>query len=233
VARDSARAAWEWSCKKTHCTGLFLFKHEAIGADLFVAVVIFERYMDGFRWALKRGQPCINLYFPGWTLNTAGKFVAAMIGVIILAILTEAISKFRHNLSKQAKILIVSKAEARKFRLTQTGLHGIHALTGYSLMLAAMTFALEFMACVIFGLVIGYAIFGGDTYSHVTTNPCCAFLEDEANERILDATTRENNTPEAASDVECCQAGDRNQDQATISDGASSIAANDDDVLHE
>jgi hypothetical protein len=171
---------------------------------LLLLFYFLKRYMDGFRWALKRGQPCINLYFPGWTLDTAGKFVAAMIGVIILAILTEAISKFRHNLSKQAKISTVTQAEARKFRLTQTGLHGIHALTGYSLMLAAMTFALEFMVCVIMGLVIGYAIFGGDTYSHVTTNPCCAFLEDEANERILDAT---------------------------LSDGTSSIAANDDDVL--
>ena len=187
--------------------------------------------MDGFRWALKGGQPCINLYFPGWTLNTTTKFVAAMIGVIILAILAEAISKFRHNLSKRAKISNVTKAEARKFRLTQTGLHGIHALTGYSLMLAAMTFALEFMVCVIMGLVIGYAIFGGDTYSHVTTNPCCAFLEDEANQRILDAATRENNAPQAASDVEYCQVGDRSQEQATISDGASSIDANDDDVL--
>lgn len=188
--------------------------------------------MDGFRWALKRGQPCINLYFPGWTLNTTTKFVAAMIGVIILAIFTEAISKFRHNLSRQAKISTVSKAGARKFRLTQTGLHGIHALTGYSLMLAAMTFALEFMVCVILGLVIGYAIFGGDTYSHVTTNPCCAFLEDEANVRILEVATRENNTPQAASDIECCQDGDRSQEQATISDGASSIDANDNDVLN-
>jgi hypothetical protein len=184
--------------------------------------------MDGFRWALKRGQPCINLYFPGWTLNTGGKFVAAMIGVTLLAILTEAISKFRHNLSKQAKYSTMTRTEARKFRLTLTGLHGIHAMTGYTLMLATMTFALEFMVCVISGLVIGYAIFGGDTYSHVTTNPCCAFLEDEANERILDAVTRENNTLQAALvDVECCQVGDRSQEQATISDGASSIADND------
>jgi uncharacterized membrane protein (Fun14 family) len=210
-------------------------KYEAIGADIFAVVVVvifFDRYMDGFRWALKRGQPCINLYFPGWTLNTAGKFIAAMIGVTILAVLAEAISKLRHNLSKQAKIPAVTQAKARKLRLTQTGLHGMHAFTGYTLMLATMTFALEFMVCVIVGLVLGYAIFGGDTYSHVTTNPCCAFLEDEANERILDAATRENsNTPQDASDVECCQVGDMSQEQATISDGASSIGANEIDVL--
>ena len=40
VARHSAQAAWEWSCKKTHGTRLFLFKYEAIGADLFLVVVI-------------------------------------------------------------------------------------------------------------------------------------------------------------------------------------------------
>ena len=57
-------------------------------------------------------------------------------------------------------------------------------------MLATMTFSLELLFSVIIGLVIGYATFGGDEYSHVTTNPCCAFLEDEACQEIPGASVR-------------------------------------------
>jgi uncharacterized membrane protein (Fun14 family) len=164
----------------------------------FFCFLVHHRIMGGFQWVLKGESTCINLYFPGWTLNSAGKVVAAMIGVIGLAIATEAISKFRHNLSKKAKT--AGAEERKKISMMQTGLHGVHALTGYILMLATMTYALELLSCVILGLVIGYAAFGGDTYNHVTTNPCCAFLEDEAMER---------ETPQddagAARDENCCQ----------------------------
>jgi hypothetical protein len=148
--------------------------------------------MDGFQWALKGESTCINLYFPGWTLNTKGKFVGAMIGVIGLAIATEAISKVRHTLSGKVRRADVTRSEIQKISLMQTGLHGLHALTGYILMLATMTFSLEILICVIIGLMIGYVLFAGDTYSHVTTNPCCAFLEDEANERAGPGPSQEN-----------------------------------------
>jgi hypothetical protein len=142
-------------------------------------------FMDGFRWALKGDGTCLNLYFPGWTLDTRGKFVAAMFGVVLLAICTEAISRFRHNISVKQRRSTTGLADRKQLGLMQIGLHGLHAFTGYILMLATMTFSLELLVCVITGLVIGYILFGGDTYNHVTTNPCCAFLEDEANERDI------------------------------------------------
>jgi hypothetical protein len=148
------------------------------------------RYMDGFRWALKGGQPCINLYFASWQLNVAYKMILAMIGILLLAVGTEAISKYRHTLSTRAKTTPAHSRAAQTLRTTQMGLHGLQALTGYILMLATMTFALELLCSVILGLVIGYAVFGGDQYSHVTTNPCCAFLEEEASERSPNNTTR-------------------------------------------
>ena len=104
---------------------------------------------------------CINLYFPGWTLDRAWKVVIAMVGVTLLAILTEAISKFRHNLSVKAR-RATTQQQRKNLHWAQIGLHGIHALTGYILMLATMTYSLELLLCVILGLVIGYAIFGGD-----------------------------------------------------------------------
>ena len=157
--------------------------------------------MEGFAWALKGGHSCINLYFPGWTLNSAGKFWAAMVGVAALGIVTEGISKLRHVLSNKVKGNNLTRAQVKQISLMQTGLHGIHALTGYILMLATMTFALELLLSVILGLVIGYVIFGGDKYSHVTTNPCCAFLEDEAIERIPPP----GNGSQVEDENDCCQ----------------------------
>jgi hypothetical protein len=89
-------------------------------------------------------------------------------------------------------------------------------------MLATMTFSIEFLLCVIIGLVIGYVIFAGDTYSHVTTNPCCAFLEDEANER--------NESPDDASggqeteqESECCQNKQDSSEQSVAKNEASEV----------
>jgi hypothetical protein len=145
--------------------------------------------MDGFRWTLKGGASCINLYFPGWTLNTHGKLIAAMVGVLVLAMMTEAISKLRHKLSVKARNVATGQSERKKLVVVQTLLHGVHAFVGYIVMLAVMTFSLELGICVISGLTLGYLTFGGESYSHVSTNPCCAFLEEEANERELVQTT--------------------------------------------
>jgi len=54
-------------------------------------------------------------------------------------------------------------------------------------MLATMTFSVELLFSVVLGLSLGYAIFfqTEDAFlaeRHVTTNPCCAFMEEEAKE---------------------------------------------------
>lgn len=149
--------------------------------------------MDGFRWTLKEeGNSCLNLYFASWTLNSKAKVFGAMAAVFFLAVLTEAISKLRHKLTMRARDVSTPLAERKRIATFQTLLHGIHAFIGYVVMLATMTFSLELLCCVIFGLTTGYFVFGGESYSHVSTNPCCAFLEDEAQERTF--------TSEAASE---------------------------------
>jgi hypothetical protein len=60
-------------------------------------------YMDGFRFSLKGGQPCLNLFFPEWTLDSKGKFVAAMVGVLLLAVAVEGVSKLRYCIIRAAK----------------------------------------------------------------------------------------------------------------------------------
>jgi len=182
-------------------------------------------FMEGFHWALKGGHNCINLYFRDWTLDSVGKVWAAIVGVAVLAILTEGISKLRHLLSRKRR-RAESTLKIRRIALLQTGLHGIHALTGYILMLATMTFSIELLLSVIGGLMVGYVMFGGDTYRHVTTNPCCAFLEDEAIERkgtpsesssqigggeVLDLSTNDdsskNGAESEATRPSCCEEG--------------------------
>eukprot|EP00526_Cylindrotheca_closterium_P020842 CAMPEP_0113649554 /NCGR_PEP_ID=MMETSP0017_2-20120614/26334_1 /TAXON_ID=2856 /ORGANISM="Cylindrotheca closterium" /LENGTH=207 /DNA_ID=CAMNT_0000561941 /DNA_START=17 /DNA_END=637 /DNA_ORIENTATION=+ /assembly_acc=CAM_ASM_000147 len=167
-------------------------------------------YMDGFRWTLKEeGNSCLNLYFASWTLNSKGKVFGAMVGVFLLAVLAEGISKIRHNLSLRARDVSTPLSERRKIAIFQTLLHGLHAFIGYTVMLATMTFSLELLCCVIFGLTTGYFVFGGESYSHVSTNPCCAFLEDEALERTFTSERAAENTRASISSVpseagNCC-----------------------------
>ena len=164
--------------------------------------------MEGFRWTLQGGHSCINLYFPSWTLNTQGKLIGAMVGVLVLSMATEGISKLRHHLSVKSRLVTTSLATKRRLSVLQTFLHGVHALTGYVVMLATMTFSLELLLCVIFGLILGYACFSGYDYSHVSTNPCCAFLEEEAQERAGGNEPQVENSLEFQTEGECCRNDD-------------------------
>lgn len=58
-------------------------------------------------------------------------------------------------------------------------------------MLATMTFSVELFFCVLVGLGSGYAIFYDENDTHVTTNPCCNFIQNEADERILEKNQEE------------------------------------------
>ena len=159
-------------------------------------------YMDGFRFSLLGGtnknQPCLNLLVPGWTLDSYWKFGFAAVGVFALAVLVEGFSKLRHKVVRAAKEQRRRQRQSsspRSFyrhpallRLAVTSLHGLQALLGYILMLVAMTFSLELLLCVCCGLAVGYAVFfqssaeEDDVVAHVTSNPCCEFMEEESRE---------------------------------------------------
>jgi hypothetical protein len=164
------------------------------------------RYMEGFQWALKGESTCINLFLSRWTLNTQGKVFAGMFGVILLGIGVEGISRLRHDLSNKARGS--HPDEHFKYTLMQTGLHGLHAFTGYMLMLATMTFAWELMFSVIFGLMIGYYNFGG--YTTTSSNPCCAFLEVESDSpgpSLEPLLPRSEESVSVSQEEGCCNGG--------------------------
>jgi Ctr copper transporter family len=153
--------------------------------------------MDGFQWTLKGKGSCLNLYFASWTLDTVPKFVVAMVIVVLLGIVTEWIARLRHDVSKYHRRRMVGQLLQRrpgrrhqqqptgrisdKIWYIQTLLHGMNAFSAYILMLATMTYSLELLCCVILGLMIGYWVFGGDSYTHAGS-PCCAFLDDDNND---------------------------------------------------
>jgi len=115
-----------------------------------------------------------------------------MFGIIMLGIFVEGVSKFRHRISRSARIANRSPDQKswnpHVLRWTITALHGSQALVGYILMLATMTFSVELLFSAIVGLSLGYAIFFQteqhylESSAHVTTNPCCGFMEEEAKE---------------------------------------------------
>ena len=145
-------------------------------------------------FVLKGGCPCINLFFPGWTLNTPYKFVGAMVGVFILALITELFGKLRTkalHLSNTTKTTQIMKKKL--FRDVYLGMHGFHAVRGYFLMLAAMTYSVELFICVIFGLVLGHALFapntGGDGDENGTASTSTAKKESRVSVVVDDAVS--------------------------------------------
>jgi hypothetical protein len=145
--------------------------------------------MEGFQWTLKRKSSCLNFYFSSWKLDTIHKFIAAMLCVFIMAIITEGIARLKYDISHTAK----KRSTRRHRRLAsannndnenklwyiQTFLQGMNALFAYILMLVIMTYSLELLCCVIIGLMVGYFVFGGELYNHGAGSPCCNFLETE------------------------------------------------------
>jgi len=130
-------------------------------------------YMDAFHWSFKGGFPCINLFFASWTLDTKVKFLLGMLGVICFAMSVEGVSRLRRVVAHRAQ---KSAPEERgRYSLYQTSLHGLHALSGYLLMLVTMTYSWELILSVIVGLMIGFFLFSDAT--RTTSSPCCAFLE--------------------------------------------------------
>ena len=147
--------------------------------------------MDGFKFSLADEEPCLNLFFPDWTLDSKPKFYVAMVGVFFLAIFVEGLSSWRYRIVLSVKLahrrnVDTGPNSTQMLRLVVTLMHGLQGLVGYLLMLTIMTFSVELLLTAVSGLAVGYGIFFQYEEAlgrlHVTTNPCCIFLEGEARE---------------------------------------------------
>eukprot|EP00668_Euglena_longa_P035240 GGOE01045271.1.p1 GENE.GGOE01045271.1~~GGOE01045271.1.p1 ORF type:complete len:505 (-),score=104.47 GGOE01045271.1:231-1724(-) len=114
-------------------------------------------WMNGFTMVGDPGNPCVSLLFPQWLLKDAGVFAGACFGVFVLAIVIEGIVSLRRwvrNLRPRTKGRAMCGHGALLLLL-----YGINVTLGYFLMLIAMIYQVELFLMVIFGLIVGQAIF--------------------------------------------------------------------------
>ncbi|KAL3781864.1 hypothetical protein HJC23_005404 [Cyclotella cryptica] len=176
-------------------------------------------YMDGFHSALfhsssQNPPPCLNLFFPSWTLDNPTKFVFAMMFIMLLGVMVEACgvwrvrclrtkrhirrqerlkrspqlqnqrpqssddsseghgrvfavcpAMFRRAFRKAVPQYVIKKCcksnrgdtskNGKRYEIMAASLHAVRAWIGYLLMLAVMSYAIEFLVCAILGMVLG------------------------------------------------------------------------------
>ena len=66
------------------------------------------------------------------------------------------------------------KSKSLVMYILSLSLFGINLALGYMAMLVAMTYSLELFSCVVFGLIIGHAIFNMKQPVGESIDPCCA-----------------------------------------------------------
>lgn len=107
-------------------------------------------YMEGFHWI--QSSTCVVLLFPSWVLNSASRYIAAVIGTILAAI---GLEKF---IQQRRKIMV--SMEGGVHRLIVSALfYGVQLSIGYLLMLIIMIYSGALFFSVILGLVVGHVMF--------------------------------------------------------------------------
>jgi hypothetical protein len=126
-------------------------------------------YMDGFKFAsFDSSNLCLNMLFPAWTLNDSTKFGLGCFGFFALSVLVEWIKVLRKRLYKAQQ-----PGWGRK--ISMMVIHGLHAMLGYVIMLAAMTYSIEMLLSVVAGLSLGFGLFTSDSEAGLAVGgePCC------------------------------------------------------------
>jgi len=117
---------------------------------------------------------CINLLFKSWTLDSEGKFAAAVIGTFLLAILVELLTYIRREkVAASPKLLRLP----RRRRAVMGALYLTQVTFGYFLMLIAMTYSAELFIAVILGLFVGHVVFNIDAPVAEGVEKCCVQAE--------------------------------------------------------
>ncbi|CAF4072245.1 unnamed protein product [Rotaria sordida] len=142
---------------------------------------------NGFQFATGKSN-CIVFLFRDWNVNTQVKYTFMIIGIFCMGLLNGALVYIRHRIND-------SYRENSSLLLHQTYLaliYGIQVVLAYWLMLLVMTYESGIFISIVFGLVIGYFIFGyiqaknhplnasritsasNSTYnSEFSVSPCC------------------------------------------------------------
>ena len=107
-------------------------------------------YMEGFQWI--QSSTCVIMFFESWVLDSATKYVFAIIGTVLAAI---GLEKFIQQRRK-----VMACMEEGPTRLVASALfYGVQLIIGYMLMLVIMIYSGALFLAVILGLVIGHILF--------------------------------------------------------------------------
>ncbi len=110
---------------------------------------------NGFQVANGK-ERCIVFLFYGWNVDSYVKYAFMIIGVLCMGLLNGALAYGRHRLTDSSKF-------SSSLLLHQTLLsllYGVQIVLAYWMMLLVMTYEVGSFIALIFGLVIGYFIFG-------------------------------------------------------------------------
>lgn len=106
-------------------------------------------YMNGFQWI---GSTCAIYLFPGWTLNTEGKFIASVLGTIVFGVLLESVIRMRRD------VIPALPTAGYQRLIASTVLYGVQMTLGYSLMLVVMIYSGPLFLAVVVGLMMGHIL---------------------------------------------------------------------------
>ncbi|CAF2522986.1 unnamed protein product [Rotaria sp. Silwood2] len=140
---------------------------------------------NGFQFATGKDR-CIVFLFHGWNVNNHVKYAVMIVGIFCMGLLNGALAYIRHRLNENTR-------ENSSLLLNQIYLalvYGIQIVLAYWIMLLVMTYESGSFISLIFGLVIGYFIFGyiqaknrlsknkvslaNETYENqFNSTPCC------------------------------------------------------------
>lgn len=169
-----------------------------VDTDFCNSSMTMDMHMSGFKSVFSDDADCLLLYVSAWTLDTPLKFAAALWGVVLLAVATEATASLRREglRATAAKVglplhhLFTPKGVAERRgggsgSLDEVGgalLYAFHVCLGYLLMLIAMTYSVEMLVYLLSGLALGRLAFNsGVPAGSSTPDPCCASLEEADN----------------------------------------------------
>ncbi len=132
-------------------------------------------FMDGFHaigTERKGSTACVNILFKEWTLDNETKFAFGCLGVLLLGIFIQFLTKLRFDVNKKNK-----KSPSVNGNVVELSLYSTQVVLSYFAMLIAMTYSVELFVMVCVGLIIGFAIFNLSLPPSESTEACCSANE--------------------------------------------------------
>lgn len=161
-------------------------------------------YMEGFQWV--QSSTCVIMLFPSWVLNSAWKYVLAVIGTFLLAL---GLEKFIQQRRKMMEGL-----ESGTKRLLVSGvMYGVQLTIGYMIMLIIMIYSGVLFLAVILGLVTGHVFFnamdavwpayGRSSSSSQSSSSHNSIIIDDDN-ALIELDEKNKDGDENCDDPNCC-----------------------------